>query len=432
MHKGQPAVFAPVSKHATMRLVLSEVAARDLELIQADVATAFLNGELEEETWMDQPPGFITGGPNTKCKLHKAIYGLKQAPRAWHAKLKTVLREYGLTVTDADPGLYYKASEGATLAVLVYVDDLLFAGSKTEVQGILQRLKEVFDIHDLGDAVYFLGMEITRDRVKKTLALGQKKYTSDILKRFKMEDSRPKYVPVPAGTKMTKTGKPLDTSKYQYAEAVGALMYLAVCTRPDISQAVGMLARYMAAPTDEHWSILKGVFQYVNQSKNLALVYGPKGGLETYSDSDFAGDVDTRRSTAGMAMKNKGALIIWSSKLMNTVALSTTEAEYMALTLASKDALWIRKFQALFGLTKGPTVIYGDNQGSLKLAKNPIEGQRSKHIDVQYHAIRQRVTIGQIELQYCPTEKMTADLLTKALPLPQFKAGVKSMGLNEV
>lgn len=423
-------VFAPVSKHTTLRLALSEIAANDLELKQADVGTAFLNGELEEPVWMEQPPGFKTGGPASCCKLNKSIYGLKQAPRAWYAKLQETLQQFGLQPSAADPGLYYATAEGATLFIIVYVDDLLIAGTQKEVTDMLEKLKAKFSIRDLGDATYFLGMEIKRDRKARTLKLSQTKYTKDILRRFDMFDSKHKTLPMPANTKVQAAGTPLDTAKHPFAEAVGALMYLQVCTRPDICFPVCLMARYMAAPTQEHWGLVKGIFQYLNGTREYGITYRNSDQLVVYTDSNFAADVDTRRSTAGMIAINRGGAISWSSKVMPTVALSTTEAEYMAAGLAVREALWLRKFTGVLRLPRQPVLIYGDNQGALKLAKNPIEGARSKHIDVQWHFIRQRTRLGQVELAFCPTSRQLADWLTKATPLTIVRASAEASGLG--
>ena len=229
---------------------------------------------------------------------------------------------------------------------------------------------------------------------------------------------------------MVKAGEPLDTELYPYAEAVGALMYLSVCTRPDICHAVAVMARHMMHPTKEHWSLVKGIFQYLSGTREWGLTYGPQGEVAAYADADFAGDPDTRRSTAGLAVVNRGAAISWSSKVLPTVALSTTEAEYMAATNAVREALWLAKFTDVFKLTKEPFLIYGDNQGALKLSKNPIEGARSKHIDVQWHFSRQRVNLGQIRFRFCPTDSMLADCLTKPLPGPAHKANAKGLGLQ--
>ena len=422
-------VFAPVSKHTTLRLVLSEVAARDMELKQADVGTAFLNGELEEEVWMAQPPGFRTGGPAAHCKLHKSIYGLKQAPRAWYAKLNATLKEFGLTASDADPGLYYSEQEGVSILVLVYVDDLLLAGSRKDVDSLMKQLMGKFSIRDLGDATYFLGMEIARDRKNRKLVLSQKKYTKDILRRFDMINCKPRTVPMTAGTKITREGEPLDTALYPYAEAVGALMYLAVCSRPDISYVVSHMARYMGAPTKEHWPLIKGIFQYLNGTVDYGLTYGPSGDLVVYTDSDYAGDVDTRRSTAGMVALNKGAAISWYSKVMPTVALSTCEAEYMAASMAAREALWLRKFNRALGFETRPITLYGDNQGSIKLAKNPIEGNRSKHIAVVWHFLRQQEALRNIQITYVETTRQIANCQTKPEAATAIRISTQAMGL---
>jgi hypothetical protein len=218
-----------------------------------------------------------------------------------------------------------------------------------------------------------------------------------------------------------------------YAEAVGMLMYLATCTRPDLAYSVGVLARYMARPRVEHWRRLKSVVQYLKGMTQLGLCYGPDAAEpQGYSDADYAADMDTRRSTTGYVFCFAGGAIAWNSKLQSTVAASSTEAEYMAEAATIKEALWLKKLMAAFNEAQGTMQLYCDNQGAIALLKNPTSHSRAKHIDVHHHFARERVARGEVSFQYCPTADMLADMLTKALPRPKFQEHRVKLGLVEL
>jgi Reverse transcriptase (RNA-dependent DNA polymerase)/Integrase core domain/GAG-pre-integrase domain len=424
-------VYAPVSKHSSLRALLSVVADQDLVLQQLDVKTAFLNGEIEEEIWLCHPPGFEQGAAGTACRLKKALYGLKQAPRAWHQKLKEELLSLGFTESDADPSLFILQYKDRSVYVLVYVDDMLIAAKDTaDVSSVKEMLMSIFEARDLGDAKLFLGMEIERDRGAGTLKLSQKKYAHDVIARFGMADAKPASLPLSPGVKLSRdTGSPLDVLAFPYREVVGSLMYLSVCTRPDISQAVGALARYMSCPMKEHWDAAKAVLRYVKSSTGVGIQFGGSKGLQGYCDSDYAGDIDTRRSTTGYAFVLNGGVISWSSRLQPTVAVSTTEAEYMSASSAVKEALWLRKLFVAFGIDATPVQMFCDNQAAIKLIKHPIASMRSKHIDVQHHFVRERAARGEVMFQYCPSSDMIADCMTKPLALSSFQKCLEGMGV---
>ena len=426
-------VFAPTSKHTTMRTLLSLVASEDMELHQLDVKTAFLHGDLEEDIWMLQPPGYEQGGPRVACHLRKALYGLKQAPRAWHNRLKQELEKIGFTPSEADPGLYVMTMKLSNVFVLAYVDDILIAGKdKAMVEQVKTVLASVFDVHDKGPANIFVGLEITRDRDKRTLTISQRRMTMDLVTKYGLADAKPKATPLAAGTRLTSVeGEPLDTTVHHYSELIGSLLYVAVCTRPDISQPVGALSRYMSKPTVTHWNLARGVVRYLASTPNTGITYSASGGdLLGYCDADFAGDIDSRRSTTGFIFLLNGGPISWQSKLQVTVAASTTEAEYMAASAAAKEALYLRKLFQDFGYGSIAVPIHIDNQAALTLLKNPISSVRSKHIDVTHHFVRERVARKEIEFSYINTEKMVADIMTKALPERAFKACCSGMGLS--
>ena len=425
-------VFAPTGKHTTLRTLLAIVVRDNLELHHMDVKTAFLNGVLEEDIYMRQPPGYEQGPPGTACHLHKAIYGLRQAPRAWHLKLKSVLESLGFITSEADPSLYILRDSDSNLYLLVYVDDLLLASRSSDtLKKIKSALMKEFDIKDLGEATYFLGMEFERDRAAGTLKLSQHKNALDLVTRYGLLECKPKSLPLSPSIKLAKDpDHPLDTTVHGYSELVGSLLYLSVCTRPDIAQAVGALARYMSAPGESHWQALKGVMRYLAGTLDCGIVYTADGGeIIGYCDADFAGDIDTRRSTTGYVFTLCGGAVSWSSRLQPTVAASTTEAEYMAAAHATKEALWLRKLLTDFGITTTVIKIMCDNQAAISLLKNPISSQRSKHIDVIHHFARERVLRGETTFVYIQTAKMIADCMTKAVPEDKFKFCRNGMGV---
>jgi hypothetical protein len=335
-------VYAPVSKHTTLRALLAIIAQQDLELHQLDVKTAFLNGELEEEIYMQQPQGYEQGGPNIVCHLLRTLYGLRQAPWAWHQCLKKVLENLEFVALSADATLFRGTMDGETVWLLVWVDDILVAAQGEErIAKVKAHLTAKFDVRDLGPATYFLGMELSRDREAPSLKLTQKKLTGELINRYGLAYARARSVPHATGEKLRKEGEPLDTVRFPYSECVGSLLYLNVCTHPDIAQAVGVLAHYMAAPTIVHWEVALGVVRYLVGTADYGLTFG--GSSETlvgYCDADYAGDLDSKRSTTGYVFLMFGGAMSWSSRLQPTVAVSTVEAEYLSAGQAMKEALW--------------------------------------------------------------------------------------------
>ncbi|KAI3438358.1 hypothetical protein D9Q98_000796 [Chlorella vulgaris] len=426
-------VFAPVSKYATLRALLAKAAAADLHIHQLDIKTAFLNGELEEDVYIQQPPGYEQGSSQLACHLHKALYGLKQAPRAWHVTLKTELESQGFLPSSADAGLFISSAITATPSyLLTYVDDILiFASDLGELQRIKQQLMRAFDARDLGEAAYFLGMDIIRDRARCTIKLAQTRLTADLLAKHSMTAVRTASTPLSTAIKLTKDGDPLDRQHHGYPQLIGSLMYLSVCTRPDLSQAVGALARYMANPTAVHWQAAKGVLRYLSGTANYGISFGSASpGLAAYCDADYAGDIDTRRSTTAYVFILNGGAVSWSSRLQQTVAASTTEAEYMAAAAAIKESLWISKLLSDLHIDSGITTIQADSQSAIKLLKHPVFSMRSKHIDVIYHFARERVARKEVTFTYTKTDHMVADALTKPVPVTKFQFCRAAMGVT--
>ena len=425
--------FASVVKPMSYKALFAIAAALDLEIHQMDVKTAFLYGKVDEEIYVEQPTG-LEDGTERVCKLNKALYGLKQSPRIWYCTLSTFLERQGFESLTADCGVFVRGH----VYIAIYVDDLLIAGpEKTQIVEQKAALSKAFEMTDLGECHFYLGMEVKRDRRNRIIRLSQKAYVQKILRDFGFTESKPVLTPMDTSRlQPAQKGFRCDeVERKWYARAIGSLMYLMLGTRPDIAFAVSCLSRFMANPTAAHIQAVKRVFRYLNGTVDLDLVY--QGGLEPlkgYTDADWGGDLETRRSTSGYLFNVGSGAISWSSKRQPTVALSSCEAEYMGETQATKEAIWLRRLlKELLGKgTDEPiaTVIYGDNQGAIMLAKNPQYHARTKHIDIQHHFVREKQAEGLVDIQYKPTSEQIADGLTKPLPKDAFCAFRAALGLE--
>ena len=427
--------FAPVAKFTSIRIILTLAAAHGWECHHMDVKTAFLNGELEEEIYMEQPEGFVkVGEEHLVCKLVKSLYGLKQAPRAWNKKLHQELTKAGFIRLEADHSVYQKHDATGQVFLLIYVDDLVIVTStKESLHSCKNGLSKIFKMTDLGETSHFLGMEVQRDRKKNQIFLNQTTYIKAMLERLGMAECAPLKIPLAVGAKLP----PCSTEQKPYLQyfqsAVGSLMYLMVATRPDLAYAVGAVSQFMASPDDEHLAAVKRVLRYVRGTMDYKLVLGAgKQGthLIGYSDADWAANDINRRSISGYCFMLGAGAVSWKSKKQTSVALSSTEAEYMALTQATKEAIWTKQFLTELGLfSNKPIVIRADNQSCISLARNPEFHTRTKHIDIQYHFIREKVENETIHLEYCSTKQMVADVLTKAVPHEKHIWCTEAMGV---
>jgi hypothetical protein len=413
----------------------------DLYLEQLDVKTAFLHGELEEEIYMLQPEGFEEKGKeNLVCKLNKSLYGLKQAPRCWYKRFDSFIMSLGYNRHSSDPCVYYKRfGDGNFIILLLYVDDMLVAGpNKDRITDLKAQLAREFEMKDLGPANKILGMQIYRDRNNRKIWLSQKNYLKKILRRFNMQDCKPIPTPLPINFKLSSSMSPsneaerMEMSRVPYASAVGSLMFAMVCTRPDIAQAVGVVSRYMANPGKEHWNAVKRILRYVKGTSNVALCYGGSDfTVRGYVDSDYAGDLDKSKSTSGYVFTLAGGAVSWVSKLQSIVATSTTEAEYVAATQASKEAIWLQMLLEELGHKQEKIALFCDSQSALHLAKNPAFHSKTKHIRVQYHFVREKVEEGSVDIQKIHTKDNLADMLTKPINNDKFIWCRSSLGLTD-
>ncbi|RVW58633.1 Retrovirus-related Pol polyprotein from transposon TNT 1-94 [Vitis vinifera] len=431
-------IFSPVVKMSTIRLVLGMVAAENLHLEQLDVKTAFLHGDLEEDLYMIQPEGFIVQGQeNLVCKLRKSLYGLKQAPRQWYKKFDNFMHRIGFKRCEADHYCYFKSFDNSYIILLLYVDDMLIAGSDIEkINNLKKQLSKQFAMKDLGAAKQILGMRIIRDKANGTLKLSQSEYVKKVLSRFNMNEAKPMSTPLGSHFKLSKEQSPKTEeemdhmSKVPYASAIGSLMYAMVCTRPDIAHAVGVVSRFMSRPGKQHWEAVKWILRYLKGSLDTCLCFtGASLKLQGYVDADFAGDIDSRKSTTGFVFTLGGTAISWASNLQKIVTLSTTEAEYVAATEAGKEMIWLHGFLDELGKKQEMGILHSDSQSAIFLAKNSAFHSKSKHIQTKYHFIRYLVEDKLVILEKICGSKSPTDMLTKGVTIEKLKLCAASIGL---
>lgn len=425
--------FASVVKPMSYKAIFAIAAAQDWELEQMDVKTAFLYGEVDAEIYMDQPEG-CNDGSGRVCKLKKALYGLKQAPRIWYQTLSDFLKTLGFEPLDADMSVFHRED----MLIAVYVDDLLLAGpNMTAISEVKRLLGEKFHMEDMKACSYYLGMQITRDRANRTIKLSQKGYLERIIKDFNLWDCNVTDTPMETSPKhmVPETEKTATQEvKRKYQSMVGSLMYAMMGTRPDIAFAVSVVSRFASNPNDCHIKAVKRILRYLRGTIGKELTFsGQLTDLQGYTDADWAGDLDTRRSTNGYTFNIGSGAISWSAKRQMAVALSSCESEFMGQTQAIKEAIWLKNFLAQVHAEryKGPTatILFCDNQGAMALARNPTFHGRSKHMGIQLNWQREQVDRGEVELQYTPTEKQVADGMTKALPKDRFLTFRKALGV---
>ncbi|GJS05372.1 transposable element [Tanacetum coccineum] len=378
---------------------------------------------------MSQPEGFVVQGKEDYvCKLRKSLYGLKQSLRQWYKRFDSFMVKHGFSRSAYDCCVYHKkAPSGSLIYLLLYVDDMLVATKDMEeVKKLKILLNTEFDMKDLGAARKILGMEIIRDRKHGKLFLSQKSYIEKIISRFGMSSAKSVNTPSSANFRLSTTCAPQNEaeieymSRIPYASAVGSLMYAMVCTRPDIAHAMSVVSRYMAHPGKEHWNAVKRIFRYLKGTSDVGLIYG--GDREYlvagYSDSDYAADLDARRSLTGYVFTIGNSVVSWKATLQPSVALSTTEAEYMALTEAAKEGIWLKGLIEDLGFPQDQATVFCDSMSAICLAKDQVYHDRTKHIDVRYHFIRSE---RRIKVEKIGTQDNPADVFTKPVPLSKFR-----------
>ncbi|KAL7001863.1 hypothetical protein U1Q18_052394 [Sarracenia purpurea var. burkii] len=382
---------------------------------------------------MEQPEGFKQ--PETEhlvCRLKKSLYGLKQSPRQWYKRFDSFMIRIGFTRCEYDCCVYVRSlDDGSYIFLLLYVDDMLIAAkSMVEINRLKKLLGKEFDMKDLGAARKILGIEIRRDRPAGKLWVSQKDYVRKVLERFSMADAKQVSTPLAGHFRLSTAQCPVsaeeiqDMSDVPYASAFGCLMYAMVCTRPDLAHAVSTVSKYMANPGREHWKAVKWIFRYLRGTTDHGILFARQQGqisVVGYVDADYAGGVDDRRSTTGYVFTLAGGPICWRSMVQSLVALSTTESEYMAVTEAGKEALWLKGFVKELGIDQGGVQLHCDSQSAIYLAKHQVYHARTKHIDVRFHKVRELIAMGDVVLEKVHTSENATDMLTKTVTADKFK-----------
>ncbi|KAJ9545928.1 hypothetical protein OSB04_025635 [Centaurea solstitialis] len=404
--------FSPVAMLKSIRILMAISAYFNYEIWQMDVKTAFLNGKLTEDVYMEQPEGFEDPkNPNKVCKLLKSIYGLKQASRSWNLHFDERIKEFGFTKSEFEPCVYTKFSGSIVTFLVLYVDDILLIGNDVPtLQSVMSWLSKCFQMKDLGEAAYILGIKIYRNRSKRLIGLSQSTYIDKILKKFRMDESKKGFIPMQHGIVLSKTQFPVssqDQDKMKsvpYASAIGSIMYAMLCIRPDVAYSVSVTSRYQQNPGEPHWVAVKNILKYLRRTKEMFLVFGgyeDEISVTGYSNASFQTDRDDFRSQSGYVFTLNGGAISWKSSKQDTIADSTTEAEYIAASDAAKEAVWLRNYLSdlrVVASISRPIDIFCDNSGAVAQAKEPREHHKSRHVLRKYHLIRE--IIGREMQQY--------------------------------
>ena len=426
--------FAPVVRIESVRAILAIAAANDLFILHVDCTNAFLNGLSDWEIYVYQPEGFVDPiYPNKVLRLNKALYGLKQAPRIWYLLLCGVIVGLGFVVLETDTSIYLRD----TIIIEVYVDDIKILGpTKESCYEVYYELCKHFKMQDKGAVKSFLGLNITRNWQEHSISFNQPGYIDRLLGRFNMVNAKTSNTPLEPGCqllKATENDKLCDPTRYQ--ELTGSLNHLAVFSRPDISFAVSKLAQFNSTPTMAHWKAGLHVLRYLKLTRNYCIIY-KRSSIPTrvfgYTDADYGSDPNDRISYTGYVFLSNGGCISWNSHKQSTVAHSTTEAEYMALSDASREALARKQFSQELKIPSSstPITILSDNQSALEIVENPSNYRKAKHIDIRYHAIRHYLRNDLITVDYVPSNAQAADIFTKALGPLKHHECVKLLGLR--
>ncbi|KAJ9555731.1 hypothetical protein OSB04_010345 [Centaurea solstitialis] len=426
--------YSPVAKPATIKTMLALAAIQDWKLVQLDVNNAFLHGDLDEEVYMKIPQGLpIKGASDLVCKLHKSIYGLKQSSRQWYAKFSNFLMNIGFIRSKADYSLFYKGSGSTYVAVLVYVDDIILAGpSQTLIDEVKIHLSNRFKLKDLGDLKYFLGLEVARS--KRGIFVSQRHYALQLLKDMGLLASKPANTPMVSHLyHSTDSGKLMD-DPYKYRRLIGRLLYLNF-TRPDISFTVNKFSQFLASPTEVHWQAAIQLLKYVKKQPGQGIFLSAESStqIRAFCDSDYGMCLDTRRSTTGFCVFVGDSLISWKSKRQSVVSRSSTGAEYRAMAFTTTELVWMRQLLKDFDVAvTDPTLLFCDNKSALDLASNPTFHERTKHIEIDCHYVREKVLDKTIKLLPIRSHLQLAYMFTKALPLCKMTPLMSKMALHNI
>ena len=425
-------VFAPVARSATFRILMSVAGVNKYHVKQFDIKTAFLNGDIEEEIYMRQPPGFEKG--NSVCKLRKSLYGLKQAARAWNKVYHEAVINFGFKQSEVDKCLYSMKSGRDTCYMIVHVDDILVASNNEKlIENFKNHIGSQFEVKDMGSVKHFLGIDVKRDG-DGNFHISQKQYIEKIVEEAGLNDGKFSKYPLMTGYFRHQDENYLESNN-EYRKLIGKLLYVSTNTRPDIAASVGILSQKISKPTKTDLIEARRIIRYLNGTKSLSLKLSDKnkvGKLEVYSDASWAEDSLDRRSISGFLCGINGGVVSWCSRKQDIVSLSSMEAEYIALSESCKELKWVKMLIDSFSefVVPDKITLYTDSQSSMKLISNQKFSNRSKHIDTKYHYVKQLVDLGEIELKYCSTDVNIADMMTKPLGNIKLKKFTQDCGLK--
>ncbi|XP_058211908.1 uncharacterized mitochondrial protein AtMg00810-like [Rhododendron vialii] len=417
----------------TVRALISCAANLNWPLHQFDVKNAFLHGELEEEVSMDIPPGFSSSETEGKlCRLKKAFYGLKQSPRAWFDRFSKAMLKFGYKQSHADHTMFIKGGAGKIVVLIVYVDDMIMTGNDVdEFVNLKSSLAQEFEIKDLGPLRYFLGMEVARS--DKGIFISQRKYILDLLEETGMLGCRPADSSIEANHHLSgDVGERTDKERYQ--RLVGRLIYLAH-TRPDVTYAVGVVSQFMHDPRTSHLDTVYRILRYLKAAPGRGILFSNHGHLrlEAFTVVDWAGSVDDRRSTSGYCTFLGGNLITWQSKKQSVVARSSAEAEYRAMAHGVCELLWLQTVLHDLRISDNdPMKLYCDNKAAINIAHNPVQHDRTKHIEIDRHFIKEKLSKGLICMPFVRSKNQLADIFTKGLGRKSFHPIVFKLSLIDI
>ncbi|XP_078165548.1 uncharacterized protein LOC144560258 [Carex rostrata] len=426
--------FSPVAKLNSVRVILSLAANLDWPLHQFDVKNTFLHGELEEEIYMEIPPGYQTPTDTNKvCRLKKALYGLKQSPRAWFGRFCRAMKGYGYTQSDSDHTMFFKKNQGKIAVLIIYVDDMIITGDdKIEIQNLEDKLSKEFEMKNLGGLKYFLGIEVSRN--KEGIYLSQRKYILDLLTEVGMLECKPVDTPTVPNLKLNAYSDHTPTNIERYQRLVGKLIYLSH-TRPDIAYAVSIISQFMHSPKEEHLEAVMRIIRYLKGTAGRGIVFRKNSHLQVmaYSDADWAGCVMDRKSTAGYFTFLGGNLVTWKSKKQNVVTLSSAKSEYRGMVKAICELLWLKKFLTELGFEPQSEMrLLCDNKAAIDIAHNPVQHDRTKHVEVDRHFIKEKLDAKIISLPFVRSNQQLADVLTKPVSYKIFNDSIERLGMIDI
>ena len=421
--------FAPVMKQSLLRAVLAEANNENWDIEQIDIKTAFLYGELDETIYLKLPDG-------TFHLLQRAIYGLKQAGRQWYSRFNSSLERFGLKRLHGDPCCYHMNKGNDILIAMIHVDDVIITGSRPETIRIFKKaLRDEYRMTDMGPIKHCLGWEITRDREQRILTISQMQYIEELLRTYGVKSHKTKSCPASSALTLRPLEKTSPRIDRPYLELLGAVLYIANSTRPDLAYSVSELSRYSSHPGRNHWNELKRILYYLNETKEHGLVYKGKKSpvIIGFVDASYARCPITRKSRHGAVLLHSGGAVDWRSQMQKIVATSSMEAEYVGLCTAVKMACWLQSCMHELQLSRQSKITIGmDNQSAIIFAEEQIVQDRSKHIDIKFHYTREQIINGLIGLQYVPTNKLPADMLTKPLPGTSIRIFRKELGIHPI